>query len=95
MKAETILEAGEPYELTCNAVQKNNINLLVIGNTSINGTLKRLGNFFVTSKIISTALESRINCMNLIQNELFQELEHAGMVVNPINSCNKLHYQKH
>ncbi|KAH8490175.1 hypothetical protein H0E87_022632 [Populus deltoides] len=41
VKAETILEAGEPYELTCNAVQKNNINLLVIGNTSINGTLKR------------------------------------------------------
>jgi hypothetical protein len=94
VKAETILEAGEPYELTCNAVQKNNINLLVIGNTSINGTLKRLGNLFVTSKIISTALKSRINCMNLIQNELFQELEHAGMVVNPINSCNKLH-QKH
>lgn len=50
MKAETILEAGEPYELTCNAVQKNNINLLVIGNTSINGTLKRLGNFFLTFK---------------------------------------------
>ncbi|KAG6752262.1 hypothetical protein POTOM_044484 [Populus tomentosa] len=41
VKAETILEAGEPYELICNAVQKNNINLLVIGNTSINGTLKR------------------------------------------------------
>ncbi|KAJ6884685.1 hypothetical protein NC652_031632 [Populus alba x Populus x berolinensis] len=28
VKAETILEAGEPYELICNAVQKNNINLL-------------------------------------------------------------------
>ncbi|KAJ6764039.1 ADENINE NUCLEOTIDE ALPHA HYDROLASES-LIKE SUPERFAMILY PROTEIN [Salix purpurea] len=41
VKTETVLEAGEPYELICNAVQKNNIDVLVIGNTSINGALKR------------------------------------------------------
>lgn len=85
MKTETVLEAGEPYELICNAVQKNNIDVLVIGNTSINGALKRLGNFIAASKIISTALKSRLNCMNLIRNELFQELEYAGMAVNTVN----------
>lgn len=42
VKAETITEAGEPYELISSAVQKNKINLLVIGNTLVNGTLKRL-----------------------------------------------------
>jgi hypothetical protein len=42
VKAEIITEAGEPYELISSAVQKNKINLLVIGDTLVNGTLKRL-----------------------------------------------------
>ncbi|KAG6757753.1 hypothetical protein POTOM_038078 [Populus tomentosa] len=41
VKAETITEAGEPYELISSAVQKNKINLLVIGDTPINENLKR------------------------------------------------------
>ncbi|XP_011007746.1 PREDICTED: uncharacterized protein LOC105113305 isoform X2 [Populus euphratica] len=41
VKAETITEAGEPYELISSAVQKHKINLLVIGDTLVNGTLKR------------------------------------------------------
>ncbi|KAJ6982163.1 hypothetical protein NC653_025317 [Populus alba x Populus x berolinensis] len=41
VKAETVTEVGEPYELISSAVQKNKINLLVIGDTPINETLKR------------------------------------------------------
>lgn len=76
VKAETITEAGEPYELISSAVQKNKINLLVIGNTLVNGTLKRL----VFFKLFFLRKKSAIwlNCP-VIKGYLFICLNHLKM----------------